>query len=83
MKTFESNAVWVKNNTVKWSITSDALQNLVGAAKITIAETEKGSTDEFPLPPLNYGSFHYSFEAGKHYSIRLLLGEREYALATL
>lgn len=83
MKTPESTAVWVDNNTVKWTITSEVLQSPVGTAKITITECEKGSPDEFPLSSGNRGAFHYDFEKGKHYSVRLLLDGQECALATL
>ena len=79
MKTPESTAVWVNNNTVKWTITSEVL----GAAKITITECEKGGSDEFPLSSGNRGEFHYDFEKDKHYFVRLIIGERECALATL
>lgn len=78
MKTPESNAVWLVNNTVKWSV-----KKPVGAEKIVIAESGKDSFDEFPLPTANYGELRYSFEAGKHYSIHLLLDGQECALATL
>jgi len=83
MKTPESNAVWVENNTVQWTITSGIVQSHVGAAKITITECEKSSYDEFPLSSGNRGAFHYDFDKDKHYSVRLLLDGRECALSTL
>ena len=78
MKIPESNAVWIVNDTVRWSV-----RNPVGTEKIEIAESGKDGFDEFVLPTANYGELRYRFEIGKHYSIRLLCGGQEYALSTL